>query len=243
MIALPFVMGAMAHALAGSRLDQNTALNALLILCVGGVLTGAANAVRELVKERTIYQRERAVGLSRSAYLCSKIVVLGTVTVVQSVVLTMVALVGVRLRPQGGSGVFLPPLVEITLAVALLSLTAMMLGLLISALVKKEEVTMPLLVLVAIIQVVFCGALLQLDHIPVLNQLSWLVPSRWALGAMASTIDLHAIVPGSLTDDPLFAHRPGIWLLDMGMLVALAVLYGLIVARLLRRHEPAVMRR
>ncbi|RAG80263.1 ABC transporter ATP-binding protein, partial [Streptacidiphilus pinicola] len=77
------------------------------ILCVGGVLTGAANSVRELVKERTIYQRERAVGLSRSAYLCSKIVVLGTVTVVQAVVLTMVGLFGVRLRPHGG-GVLLP---------------------------------------------------------------------------------------------------------------------------------------
>ncbi|QKW23672.1 FHA domain-containing protein [Kitasatospora sp. NA04385] len=243
MIALPFVMGAMAHALAGSRLNQDTALNALLILCVGGVLTGAANAVRELVKERTIYQRERAVGLSRSAYLCSKVVVLGTVTAVQAVVLTMVALIGVQLRPQGGSGVFLPPLLEITLAVVLLSLSAMMLGLLISALVKKEEVTMPLLVLVAIVQVVFCGALLQLDHIPVLNQLSWLIPSRWALGAMAATIDLHTTVPGTLTDDPLFAHRQGVWLLDMGMLIVLAVAYGLVVARLLRRHEPAVMRR
>lgn len=242
MIALPFVMGAMAHALAGSRLDQNSALNALLILCVGGVLTGAANAVRELVKERTIYQRERAVGLSRSAYLCSKVVVLGTVTTVQSVVLTMVALIGVKLGPRS-SGVFLPPLLEITLAVVLLSITAMMLGLLISALVRKEEVTMPLLVLVAIVQVVFCGALLQLDHVPVLNQLSWLVPSRWALGAMAATIDLHAIVPGALTDDPLFAHRQGVWLLDLGMLVVLSVAYGLVVARLLRRHEPAVMRR
>ncbi|WP_461715762.1 ABC transporter permease, partial [Streptomyces sp. DSM 41036] len=79
MIALPFVMGAMARALAGSRLTQETAMNALLILCVGGVLTGAANAVRELVKERVIYRRERAVGLSRSAYLMSKIVVLGTI--------------------------------------------------------------------------------------------------------------------------------------------------------------------
>ena len=47
-------------------------MNALLILCVGGLLTGAANAVRELVKERAIYQRERAVGLSRSAYLCRR---------------------------------------------------------------------------------------------------------------------------------------------------------------------------
>ncbi|MER8186393.1 FHA domain-containing protein [Kitasatospora sp. NPDC094015] len=243
MIALPFVMGAMARALAGSKLTVDSALNALLILCVGGVLTGAANAVRELVKERTIYQRERAVGLSRSAYLCSKIIVLGTITVVQAVVLTMVALVGVQLRPGGGGGVLLPPLVEITLAVALLSLTAMMLGLVISALVKKEEVTMPLLVLVAIIQVVFCGALLQLGSIPGLNQLSWLVPSRWALGAMASTIDLHAIVPGDLTGDPLFKHQTSTWLIDMGAMVALSVLYGLLVARLLRRHEPAVMRR
>ena len=243
MIALPFVMGAMTHALAGSRLDQNSALNALLILCVGGVLTGAANAVRELVKERVIYQRERAVGLSRSAYLCSKIVVLGTVTVVQAVVLTMVGLGGVDLRPQGGSGVFLPPLLEITLAVALLSFTAMMLGLLISALVRKEEVTMPLLVLLAIVQVVFCGALLSLNGVPGLDQLSWLVPARWALGAMAGTIGLHEIVPGKLTTDPLFAHSAGVWLLDLGMLVVLSLLLGLMVLRLLRRHEPAIMRR
>ncbi|TDT97806.1 FHA modulated ABC efflux pump with fused ATPase and integral membrane subunit [Streptomyces sp. 846.5] len=243
MIALPFVMGAMTHALAGSRLDQTTALNALLILCVGGVLTGAANAVRELVKERVIYQRERAVGLSRSAYLCSKIVVLGTVTVVQAVVLTMVGLIGVKLRPQGGGGVFLPPLIEITLAVALLSFTAMMLGLLISAVVRKEEVTMPLLVLLAIVQVVFCGALLPLNGVPVLNQLSWLVPARWALGAMAGTIDLHRIVPGTLTSDPLFAHSAGVWLLNLGMLVLLSLVLGLLVARLLRRREPTIMRR
>ncbi|MFE9423218.1 FHA domain-containing protein [Kitasatospora sp. NPDC006697] len=243
MIALPFVMGAMTRALAGGTLTQSSALNALLLLCVGGVLTGAANAVRELVKERVIYRRERAVGLSRSAYLCSKVVVLGTVTVLQSVVLTMIGLAGVRLGPQGGGGVFLPPLAEITLAVALLSFTAMMLGLMVSALVGKEEVTMPLLVLLAIVQVVFCGALLRLNGVPGLNQLSWLVPSRWALAAMAATVDLHTIVPGTLTADPLFRHAGHIWLLDMGMLVVLGLLFGLITARLLRRVEPAVMRR
>ena len=242
MVALPFVMGAMARALAGGSLTETTALNALLIVCVGCVLTGAANAVRELVKERVIYQRERSVGLSRSAYLCSKLVVLGSVTVVQAVVLTMVGLFGVELRPQG-SGVLMPPLLEITLAAALLAFTAMALGLLVSALVKKEEVTMPLLVLLAIVQVVFCGALLPLNGVPVLDQLSWLVPSRWALGAMAGTIDLHRIVPGTLTADPLFAHTASTWLLDMGMLVVLSTVFSLVVARLLRRHEPAVMRK
>ncbi|WJV50233.1 FHA domain-containing protein [Streptomyces flavofungini] len=243
MIALPFVMGAMARALAGSRLTQETAMNALLILCVGGVLTGAANAVRELVKERVIYQRERAVGLSRSAYLMSKVVVLGTITVLQAVVLTLVALLGVDLNAPAGEGVLLPPLAEITLAVALLAFTAMMLGLLVSALVRKEEVTMPLLVLLAIVQVVFCGALLKLHGVPGVEQLAWLVPSRWALGAMAGTIGLGRIVPGELTADPLFRHSAGVWLLNMGVLVALSVVFGYAVARMLRRHEPAIMRK
>ncbi|WP_326617554.1 FHA domain-containing protein [Streptomyces decoyicus] len=243
MVALPFVMGAMAHALAGSSLAKGSAaINALLILCVGAVLTGAANAVRELVKERTIYQRERAVGLSRSAYLMSKVLVLGVITIVQAVVLTLVALFGVQLHAPGGKGVLLPPLLEITLAVALLAFTAMMLGLFVSALVRKEEVTMPLLVLLAIIQVVFCGALLKLNGVPGLEQLAWLVPSRWALGAMAGTIDLHRLVPQG-TSDPLFQHSPGTWLLNMGMMVVLSLLLGFVVTKLLRRREPEIMRK
>ncbi|MGP3684041.1 FHA domain-containing protein [Streptomyces sp. IBSNAI002] len=243
MVALPFMMGAMARALAGSTLTAETALNALLILTIGGVLTGAANAVRELVKERVIYQRERAVGLSRSAYLMSKVVVLGTITVAQAVVLTVVALAGVKLNAPGGKGVVMPPLIEITLAVALLSFTAMMLGLLISALVRKEEVTMPLLVLLAIVQVVFCGTLLKLYDVAVLEQVAWLAPARWAMGAMGGTIGLAAIVPGRLTQDPIFKHDAGVWLISMSMLPVLSVLFGLLVSRLLRRHEPAVMRK
>ncbi|MFD9409829.1 FHA domain-containing protein [Streptomyces sp. NPDC059989] len=243
MVVLPFVMGAMARALAGSELTPETALNALFILCNGGVLTGAANAVRELVKERVIYQRERAVGLSRSAYLMSKVVVLGTITVVQAVVLTLVGLAGVKLNAPDGKGVLMPPLIEITLVVALLSFAAMMLGLLISALVRKEEVTMPLLVLLVMVNIVFCGTLLKLSGVPVIEQLAWFVPSRWAMGAMAGTIDLGAIVPGKLTQDPLFDHEAGVWLANVAKLVALAALYGVLVARLLRRYEPAVMRK
>ncbi|MET7383309.1 FHA domain-containing protein [Streptomyces sp. NPDC005526] len=243
MIALPFVMGAMARVLAGGELVADKATSALLVLCVGAVLTGAANAVRELVKERVIYQRERAVGLSRSAYLMSKVVVLGTVTVLQAVVLTLVALLGVDLDAPGGRGVFLPPLAEITLAVALLAFTAMMFGLVVSALVRREEVTMPLLVLLAIVQVVLCGALVTLHGVPVLEQLSWLVPSRWAFAAMADTIGLARILPGPQTADPLFRHTPGVWLINMGMLVVLSVLCGYLVSRLLRLREPAVMRK
>ncbi|MFI1968673.1 ABC transporter ATP-binding protein [Streptomyces cinnamoneus] len=241
MVALPFVMGAMTRVLAGSRLGAQMTMNVLLLLCVGGVLTGAANAVRELVKERVIYQRERAVGLSRSAYVMSKVLVLGLITVAQAVVLTLVGLAGVDTRAPGGKGVLLAPLPEITLAVALLSFSAMMLGLLVSALVRKEEVTMPLLVFIAIVQVVFCGAMIDLAGKPGMEQLAWLVPSRWGLAAMGGTIDVARIAPQNT--DPLFHHTVGTWLLNMGMLAVLSVVFGLLVARLLRRHEPAVMRK
>ncbi|MFF9405168.1 FHA domain-containing protein [Streptomyces anandii] len=243
MVALPFLTGLMARAVAGSRLTPLTAMNVLLILCVGGMLTGSANAVRELVKERVIYQRERAVGLPRSAYLVSKVVVLGAITVAQAVVLTLVGLLGVDLNAPGGKGVLMPPLPEIALAVALLAFAAMLLGLLVSALVPKEDVTMPLLVLLTVVQVTFCGALVRLHGIPGLDQLTWLVPSRWALGAMAGTVELARIVPSDLTSDPLFRHSAEVWLRNLAVLLVLAAAFGFAVSRLLRRHEPAVMRK
>ncbi|MEU8401438.1 FHA domain-containing protein [Nonomuraea sp. NPDC048892] len=244
-IALPIVMGLMARVvptgnLMGPPNSNGNSANLLLILCIGGCLTGSANAVRELVKERAIYQRERAVGLSRSAYLCSKLLVLGVITVAQGVVLTYVAMLNVKTYD---TGVFTAPMIELSLAVALLSFTAMTVGLLISALAKTSETTMPLLVLVTLVQLVFCGALVHLDDKPVMEQLSWLVPARWALAALAATLDVGQLIPHiSDPPDPLWKQDLGTWLLDMSVLALLAVVCAFLVARMLRRHEPAVMR-
>ncbi|MFF3689675.1 FHA domain-containing protein [Streptomyces sp. NPDC002187] len=243
MVGLPFGIGAMARVMAGSKLTLDTVNKALLVLCVGAVLTGTANAVRELVKERVIYRRERAVGLSRFAYLMSKVVVLGLVTVVQAVVMTLVGLLGVDLSAPGGKGVLLAPLIEITLAIALLSSCAMLLGLLVSAQVRREEVTMPMLVLITMVQLVFCGALVKVYDVVVLEQLAWLVPGRWGFAATAGTVDVGRIVPKKEFADPLFEHSAGVWLLSMGMLVVYSIVLWYAIALLLRRHEPAIMRK
>ncbi|MFI6846449.1 ATP-binding cassette domain-containing protein [Kitasatospora sp. NBC_00085] len=249
MIALPFIIGVMCRAMAGSRISSDNAINVVLTLCIGGLLTGSANAVREVVKERPIYQRERVVGLSRSAYLVSKVVVLGTITVAQAAVLTTVGLAGVNLSPtlatgvRVHSGVVLPPLAELILAVAMLSFSAMMLGLLVSALVRKEEATMPMLVLLSVVQIVFSGAMLKLHGVPGLEQFAWLVPSRWGLAAMAQTVDLHTIFPTAITADPLFRPDRARWLRCMGILVGLSTVLFFAVLALLRRQEPAIMRK
>ncbi|MGV9994618.1 FHA domain-containing protein [Streptomyces sp. NPDC003374] len=229
----------------GIPVPNGTATTVLLILAVGACFAGAANSVRELIKERVIYERERATGLSRSAYLMSKVIVLGAITVLQGL---MVGLIGFSSREIPDEGVILgnATLFELCVPVMALGFTSMMVGLVISSLVKTAEKTMPLLVMFAIIQVVFTGCLFTLNGTVGVNQFSYLMPSRWAVAAAGATLDFNKIAPN--TDDPgktdaLWNHTATAWTVDMIALVVLGVVCGFLVARFLRRHEPEVMRK
>ncbi|PRH77691.1 ABC transporter ATP-binding protein [Streptomyces solincola] len=253
MVILPAVLGVVSTLVSsdfglrpGTRGPNGSAAVILLILAVGACFAGAANSVRELIKERVIYERERATGLSRSAYLMSKVIVLGLITVLQGAIIGGIGF-GMRDLPEEGL-VFGSSLVllELTLPIMGLGFTAMMFGLIISSLVKTAEKTMPLLVMFAIIQVVFTGCLFFLHGQTGVNELSYLMPSRWAVAAAGATAQLNVLFPNQddPTDtDPLWDHELGVWVFDMGILLALGVLCGLVVARLLRRHEPEVMRK
>jgi hypothetical protein len=48
---------------------------------------------------------------------------------------------------------------------------------------------------------------------------------------------------GKTETDPLWKHTIGQWGIDVGALVLLGVLCAVLVVRLLRRHEPEVMRK
>ncbi|MEW1929839.1 FHA domain-containing protein [Streptomyces sp. NPDC088360] len=217
----------------------------MLILAVGMCFSGAANSVRELIKERVIYERERATGLSRSAYLMSKVIVLGVITALQGVIICGI---GFATRDLPEEGLIFPPAVEICLVIIALGFTSMMFGLVISSLVKTAEKTMPLLVMFAIVQVVFTGVLFQVYGSPGLEQFAWLMPSRWAIAGAGATLDLAHLMPpwdpkkpGDL--DPLWEHSAGQWGLNITILLLIGVACGFAVARLLRRHEPEVMRK
>jgi ABC transport system ATP-binding/permease protein len=217
----------------------------MLILAVGMCFSGAANSVRELIKERVIYERERATGLARSAYLMSKVIVLGVITAIQGVIICGI---GFATRDLPEEGLIMPPAVEICLVVIALGFTSMMFGLVISSLVKTAEKTMPLLVMFAIVQVVFTGILFQVYGSPGLEQFAWLMPSRWAIAGAGATLDLSRLMPpwdpNKPEDlDPLWEHSAGQWGLNITILLVIGVICGVAVARLLRRHEPEVMRK
>ncbi|MFD7469435.1 ABC transporter ATP-binding protein/permease [Streptomyces tendae] len=258
MVILPAVLGAVsllidadkgllpnpANPQTGRIIPNGTATTVLLILAVGACFAGAANSVRELIKERVIYERERATGLSRSAYLMSKVFVLGLITVFQGL---LVGVIGFASREIPEEGLVLGgmTLVELSLPIMALGFTSMMFGLVISSLVRTAEKTMPLLVMFAIIQVVFTGCLFALNGAVGVNQFSYLMPSRWAVAAAGATLDFNKISPPEkgAEADPLWEHTVGAWGMDMVALIVLGVICGFFVARFLRRHEPEVMRK
>ncbi len=124
---------------------------------------------------------------------------------------------------------------EVLLAVVGVTVVTMTVGLVISAFIDNADRGMPLLVLVLMLQLVVSGGLFPVHGRPVLEQVAWLVPARWAYAMGASTVDLNpALRTGP---DPLWEHTAGRWLLGAGVLVALAAVLVGLTAWLLRRLD------
>jgi ABC transport system ATP-binding/permease protein len=241
---LPIVLGGLVIALGGAGLqgdDSNAgAITQLLILVVCACLAGAANSVRELVRERPIYVRERAAGQSAAAYLLSKAIVLGVISAIQSVVILGIGLgrsygklpaMGAVLHGSGGA------LLELLIVMVVLSITSMCLGLMLSALVPTNEIAMPILVGITMVQVVLSGGVgLSVYNIP----LAWLFPSYWGMSALASTVNLNVIsphAPGAHLD-PFWDQTSMHWLMNIVALVILGLVFLVISWWRLLRLTP-----
>jgi len=220
------------------------ATKVLVVLVLCACFMGMANSVREIVKERDIYRRERTIGLSRSAYLGSKIVILTGITTLQCIVITLIALV--RRTPEEAVVVG-SPLVECLIAVIIAALVSMMIGLLVSTLVDNADKTMPFLVLVTMAQLVLSGGLISVAGVNVLGVISWIVPARWTFAALASTDDLNEVgklgqIPGGDPSDSLWDHNAATWIFDVSVALALGLVLLWLTSVMLRRIEPKVGR-
>jgi ABC-type multidrug transport system ATPase subunit len=169
-----------------TRFSQATAV--LLVLIVGVTGLGLAASIREIVKEAAVYRRERSVGLSITAYVASKAVVIGAIVLFQCSVLVLIALL-----PQGtGWGAALLPSghLEFVIGFGLAGLGGMALGLLISAVSKNVDRAISLLPLLLIIQLVLSGAFRNVNETPGMREAAYLATGFWGFSAGASTVDL-----------------------------------------------------
>jgi hypothetical protein len=82
---------------------------------------------------------------------------------------------------------------------------------------------------------VLSGGLFELSGQKVLDQVSWISPTRWGYAATASTVDL---LKSPLLHDPLWAHTSGAWWRSMGILFGQLVVLVIATRIALRRLEP-----
>ncbi len=225
LIGLPLILGALALVVPGEAgfgkagLDAPTEANNLLVLLVlGAAFMGAALSIRDLVAERHIYRREQSAGLSSLPYVASKFLILGALTAVQAIELILV--VGIWKDISGEGAVFGSKWFELGLVVWLTAWASAMLGLLASSMVKTTEQTMPVLVVLVMVQLVMTGGMIPVTDRAGLEQVSWFVPARWGFAAGASTIDLREMVQG-VPDDPLWAPTSSQWWMDVGLMAGM----------------------
>ena len=205
----------------------------LLLLVLGAAFMGTAASILELVKERAIYERERSVGLSNSAYLASKVIMLGAITALQAAVFAALALFG-RAGPQAPL-IFSNGQLEIVVVVMALAVVSMVAGLLLSALIATGEAAMPVLVVVTMAQVVLSGAI-QLRWEWILDWLAWVDPAYWAMNAMSGSVDLNGL-SGLQGDARLAWWMNTVYVWQAGMFHLALMLLVLLGAALWRLHH------
>jgi ABC-type multidrug transport system ATPase subunit/pSer/pThr/pTyr-binding forkhead associated (FHA) protein len=234
-LVMPVLLAVLAMAVPGSAgfgppatPPTSEPMQLLVILMVGAAFMGTSLSARELVNERPIYERERAVGLSPSAYLLAKLAVFAGLVLAQATLLVFFVLA--RKPGPVGSVLLGSGEIELLIAVAATAFVSAVLGLLISALVSTSEQVMPLLVVSVMMQLVMCGGLIPIYGRPLLAQLSWIVPSRWGYAMGASTANVRTLVP-SATPDPLWSHNGPTWILSVLVLAALAGFWSWLVLR------------
>ena len=165
----------------------------LFLMALASILFSCVNGTREIVKEDAIYRHERAaVNLGLLPYMLSKVVVLGILCLFQSAVLTFVVALGEPLQ----QGIFLSPVLETYVTLALTALAGLMIGLTVSAIAPNDGRAMTFLPVVLLPQIIFAGVIIPLSNWP-LQILGMLFPTRWAITALGSSIGLHSDVLGN----------------------------------------------
>ena len=169
--------------------------------------------------------------------------VLGLLTVIQSLVLVIIAT-----HNQGGpqSSVFgIWPGGELAFDVIIAGLSSMAIALMISAAVNASDKAMAVLPLLLIPQVILSGGVISLQNTTIMRDVSDVVSANWGLAAVGATVDLNqlnSVPPIGLPQDSRWERNKHVWLNDISALVVLAGAAGAGTWLLLRRRDPFVVR-
>lgn len=161
----------------------------VFVFTCAALWVGLASSLQEIVKEKDIYQRERLVNLNLRAYLGSKVLIIGGLAIVQTLLMVIITLSSFT-APE-------PEMMSWWLGFAITSfltlLSASCLGLMVSAIVKNITQANSALPILLLPQIIFSGVLFEIEGI--VQYISWLMVSRWSVGAYGSLVNINSLIP------------------------------------------------
>ena len=164
--------------------DAKAGMFALLCSCIW---VGLLNSIQEVCKERTVLEREFAGGLNLSSYVCSKVVVLGFICIIQTVLLTETFIFMCGLPDACLFNTHL----EFLITIFLTTFSSMCVGLLVSCLFNNSDRALAMAPLLIMPQVLFSGFLFKLEG--AMEKVSVFVQCKWGMEALGTSADLNGM--------------------------------------------------
>ena len=164
------------------------ALKVLFVFTCASLWVGLSSSLQEIVKETPIYLRERLVNLRLISYLLSKVTVLGGLALLQSLLITLVILLGFK-SPESH---LMPWFLGAYITTFLTLFASFSLGLMISASVKNSTQANSALPIILLPQIIFSGVLFTIDNAG--KYISWLMLSRWSIGGYGTLIGIKKMI-------------------------------------------------
>ncbi len=159
----------------------------LFALSCAAFWVGIFDSIQEICKEKGIFRREYDGGMRLGSYIMSKVLVMGVLCLVQTVLLVGVVLIMMYEEPPVEeliNGRF-----ELVLSTYLTVMSAMCLGLFVSAVFRSPAAALALAPLLILPQILFSGIAFELNDTT--RIISYGINCRWAIEAMGTSADLN----------------------------------------------------
>lgn len=213
----------------GSQFEQYDMTKSLLFsLSCSAFWIGMLNAIQEICKERTILKREYMSGLSLPSYISAKMIVLGALGLVQSLLLISTFALTMGLPEKG---VFIAPFAELFLTAWFTTLSATATGLFVSSLFRNPDRAMTAAPLLLMPQMLFSGLLFKLSGFTEI--ISWFAICRWSMEGFGTTADLNSLstalqqqgLPVPHEAESFFEYTAGHLQTDWGIMILFVFLF------------------
>lgn len=166
----------------------------VFVMGLDAVLVGLYVPPNELIRERSIYLRERTVNLQVLPYLLSKVLIYAVFAVVQVALYMAILSIGVRFPAHG---LYLPGTLELAITLLLTLLAGIGTGMIVAAISRSTDMAIYILVMMLFFEFYFAGPIFNLRGNR-FEPLSYLTATRWGANAIGVTVNMDKLAGSTI---------------------------------------------